>query len=248
MPRLLRALALGTLIALGVASAADDKPNPAAKPDDSRLKQAGWKTRHEKFLETAKKGNVDVLFLGDSITQGWEGGGKAVWADKFKDWKPANFGIGGDRTQHVLWRITEGKELDGIDPKVVVMMIGTNNTGSDTPEQIAGGVKAILDVLAKTKPKTKVLLLGVFPRSGKQVPKEATAAVELQPKIKQINDLIAKFDNGGKTVKYLDIGGKFLNDKGELPKSLMPDYLHLSADGYKIWADAIVKPVEELLK
>lgn len=239
---------LGLLAALTVTTAQDTKPNSAAVPDASRLKQATWKKRHESFVERAKKGDVDVLFLGDSITQGWEGSGKTVWANQFKDWKAANFGIGGDQTQHVLWRITEGKELEGIEPKIVVIMIGTNNVGSNTAEEIAGGVKAIIDTLQKAKPKMKVLLLGVFPRTGKAVPKDATVAAELQPKIKQINDLIAKFDDGGKTVKYLDFGAKFLNEKGELPKTLMPDYLHLSADGYKIWADAITGPVAELLK
>jgi len=247
MNRLFRAVAVGLLAAVGVAFAADDKPNPAATPRDSRLKQDYWKKRHESFVARAAKGDVDVLFLGDSITQGWEGAGKAVWADSFKGWKAANFGIGGDRTEDVLWRITGGKELNGIDPKLAVIMIGTNNVGSNSAEQIAGGVKAILDALHKAKPKTQVLLLGVFPRSGKAVLQTDTAATVLQPKIKQINDLISKFDDG-KTVHYLDFGAKFLNDKGELPKALMPDYLHLSAAGYRIWADAIAKPVEALLK
>ena len=243
-----RALAIGLLAATAVAFAADEpKANPAATPSDARLKQDNWKKRHESFVARAEKGDVDVLFLGDSITQGWEGAGKAVWADKFKDWNAANFGIGGDRTEHVLWRITDGKELVGIDPKLAVIMIGTNNVSSNSAEQIAGGVKAILDALHKAKPKTKVLLLGVFPRSGMAVPKDATAAAVLQPKIQQINDLIAKFDDG-KTVHYLDFGAKFLNDKGELPKALMPDYLHLSPAGYQIWADAIAKPVADLLK
>lgn len=226
------------------------KVNDAVKPAD-RLNQANWKKRHENFVERSKKGDVDVLFVGDSITQGWEGAGKKVWAEKFGSWKAANLGIGGDRTQHVLWRITEGRELEGINPKVVVMMIGTNNFSSNTPEQIADGVKAILDEFRKQKPGAKILLLGVFPRGGKS-PKDfkdpmVAGKDELNMKTPAVNKLLAKFDDG-KTVKYLDIGSKFLDDKGGLPKSTMPDFLHLSEKGYTIWADAITKTVEEMVK
>lgn len=242
------------LVAFRADSPAQDKAktaeNDAAKPAH-RLDQAGWKKRHEAFVERSKKGHVDVLFVGDSITQGWEGSGKKVWAERFANWNAANLGIGGDRTQHVLWRITEGKELEGINPKVIVMMIGTNNFGGNSPAQIAEGVKAILDEFHKQKPNAKVLLLGVFPRSGKGAKdlKDPMVASkdELHPKTAAVNALLAKFDDG-KTVKYLDIGEKFLDDKGGLPKSTMPDFLHLSEKGYTIWADAISKTVEEMLK
>jgi lysophospholipase L1-like esterase len=212
---------------------------------------ANSKKLHASFVERAKKGDVDVLFVGDSITQGWNGNGKKVWEEKFAKWKPANFGIGGDRTQHVLWRITEGKELEGISPKAIVLMIGTNNTGSNTAEEIAAGVTKIVEEFRKQKPNAKILLLAVFPRSGKPAkdlkdPMVASAE-ELNPKIKQINVLIAKLDDG-KNVKFLDINSKFLNDKGGLAKTIMPDFLHLSPEGYKIWAEAIVGPVENMLK
>src|SRR5690348_111913 len=103
--------------------------------------------RHKAFLEIAKKGGVEVLFLGDSITHGWEG--QAAWKKYFEPLKAANFGIGGDRTQHVLWRITEGKELEGINPKAAVIMIGTNNMGPNSSEEIADGVAAIVSTLRK---------------------------------------------------------------------------------------------------
>ncbi|QEL17275.1 GDSL-type esterase/lipase family protein [Limnoglobus roseus] len=244
------AVSLLTLRTSGLAQDSPAKPNDAVKPVP---RDANWMKRHQSFLDRAKKGPVDVLFVGDSITQGWEGNGKKVWAEKFEKWTPANFGIGGDRTQHVLWRITEGKELDGVDPKVIVMMIGTNNFSSNTPDEVAAGVKAILDEFHKQKPKAKVLLLGVFPRSakpGKELNEKGVTMVakdELQPKTKLVNDLLAKFDDG-KAVKYLDIGDKFLDDKGGLAKKTMPDFLHLSEPAYAIWADAIAKPVEELLK
>jgi lysophospholipase L1-like esterase len=226
-----------------------DKKNPAAVPIE-RLKLPFWATRHEKFQAVAKKGDTDVLFLGDSITQGWEGKGKKVWKETFAPLKASNFGIGGDQTGHVLWRITEGKELEGINPKVAVMMIGTNNTHGHSAEQIAGGTAAIVKELHRQKPRMKVLLLGVFPRANpREVGKEAKEATakQLNPKIKQINDIIKKLDNG-KTVFYKDIGGKFLDKEGNLPKAIMPDYLHLSEKGYQIWADAIKDDVQKLLK
>jgi lysophospholipase L1-like esterase len=230
-------------------SFAQEKPNPATTP--VAKKDKFWTDRHEKFLERAKAGGVDVLFLGDSITQGWEGNGKEIWKARFDALKPANFGIGGDRTEHVLWRITEGKELEGIDPKAVVLMIGTNNTGSNSAAQIAEGVEAVVKTLGEKKPHAKVLLLGVFPRSGKN-PKEFKDYMkaepgEQNPKIKDINERISKLADG-KRVVYLDIGGKFLDKDGALPKEIMPDFLHLSAKGYEIWADAIKEKLDELLK
>lgn len=241
--RVLAGLA-GVLSAVLVASA--QAPNPAALPEN----RDG--ARHKEFLKRADSaGQVDVLFIGDSITAGWEKDGKAVWAEKLAAFKPFNLGIGGDRTQHVIWRLTEGKEIEKLSPKAAVIMIGTNNiSAGSTPEQIAGGIKVIIDELKKQKPKIKILLLGVFPRSdrSKKVPTTATevTAADLQPKVKEINALIAKFDDG-KTVKFLDIGDKFLDSKGSLQKKIMPDYLHLSEDGYKIWANAVEKPLQDLL-
>lgn len=245
-----RSFALAAVLFAAAALTAQQKGNPPDKP--FQRPGDGPKKLHESFLKRGKDGPVDVLFVGDSITQGWSGAGKNVWKDRFEGkWKPANFGIGGDRTEHVLWRITEGKELENVDPKVIVLMIGTNNVGGNSAEDIAAGVKAIVGEFTKQKPKAKVLLLAVFPRSGKLAKdmKDPTvcAADELQPKIKQINDVIAKLDDG-KRVFYLDIGPKFLNDTGGLPKTTMPDYLHLSADGYKMWADAIEAKVDALLK
>ena len=219
-----------------------DKKNPAATPSPRMTKDkpdAGWMKRHDSFVEIAKKGHVDVLFLGDSITDGWRGkAGKGVWDKAFGDLHPANFGIGGDRTQHVLWRIQNG-ELEGITPKVAVLMIGTNNTGSDSAEQIAEGVAAIVKHLQHKSPHTKVLVLAVFPR-GKMIPNAGNT------KISEINKIIAKLDDG-KNVKYLDIGEKFMKD-GQIPASIMPDYLHLSEAGYQIWADAITPTLTAMLK
>jgi lysophospholipase L1-like esterase len=216
-------------------------PNVAAPKLDGKdgKPQAGFVQRHESFVKIAQEGKARLLFLGDSITQGW-GGQKKIWEDSFGKYEPANFGIGGDRTQHVLWRITNG-ELDGIKPKVAVLMIGTNNTGSDSAEGIAKGIKEIVKTIREKTPKTKILLLAVFPRGEKAAPNPG------RDKIKAVNAIISKLDDG-KSVFYLDIGEKFLQPDGTLTKEIMPDFLHLSAKGYQIWADAITPKLAELMK
>lgn len=242
-----RCLSAGAVLALCLVTSgvADDKKkndNPAAKPLNRDI------ARHKKFLEIVAKGNADVIFLGDSITQGWEGSGRKAWAANFAPLKAVNLGIGGDQTGHVIWRITEGKELVPIQPKVAVIMIGTNNAGRDSAEQIAGGIKAIVDELRKQKPEMKILLLGVFPRAGGIAKDDKVAPAEkLNPKIKQINERIAKFADG-KHVFYKDIGEKFLTKEGGLSREIMPDLLHLSPAGYDIWAGAIKGDVQKLLK
>jgi lysophospholipase L1-like esterase len=205
---------------------------PVARPDKF------WTTRHERFLQRAKEGRIDLLFLGDSITQAWEGGGRVIWRERYEPLNAANFGISGDRTQHVLWRLREGKELQGIHPKAVVLMIGTNNMGSNSVDEIADGITAIVHELRKQLPNTRVLLLGVFPRS--QNPTDP-----VRTKIKEVNQRIAKLDDR-KNVYYLDIGDKFLNADASLSKEIMPDYLHLSPKGYAIWANAIQSTLDQL--
>jgi len=232
-------LAWAVTLAAGPA-AGGEKGNPAATPAPRMGKggqpDANWMKRHEGFVKIAKRGDVDVLFLGDSITDGWRK--QKAWKKSFAPLKAANFGIGGDRTEHVLWRISNG-ELEGIKPRVAVLMIGTNNTGSNSAEQIAAGIKAIVHKIKELSPQTKILLLGVFPRG----PEPNTKGRE---KIAKINQDIAKLDDG-KRVKYMDIGAKFTKDDGTLTKDIMPDFLHLSRRGYEIWAEAIAPTVRELL-
>ena len=212
------------------------------KPDNSAIKPVPKdKKRHEGFVALAKKGGIDLVFLGDSITDGWRGPpGEEIWKKHFQPVHAANFGIGGDRTQHVLWRIQNG-ELEGYHAKAAVLMIGTNNLGNNTVEQIAEGITAIVQEIHKQQPETKVLLLAIFPRSQK-------AADPARDKIKDINKIIAKLDDGGKTVRYLDIGDKFLDKSGNISKEIMPDFLHLSKAGYKIWAESIQPAVDELMR
>jgi lysophospholipase L1-like esterase len=208
--------------------------------------------RHAKFVEIAKRGNVDLLFLGDSITDAWGGeghnpnaAGAKIFEKEFAPLKAANFGIGGDRTQHVLWRLQNG-ELDGIQPKVLMLMIGTNNSnGADnTAEEIADGVTAIVKEIHSRSPKTKVLLLGVFPRATRKTPEEVKSQMD---KITKVNQIISKLDDGGKTVKYLDIGKKFTAEDGSIPRDVMPDQLHLSPKGYQIWAEAVKPTILEMM-
>jgi lysophospholipase L1-like esterase len=197
--------------------------------------------RHEGFLKNiAEMKTIDLVFLGDSITDGWRGkGGAAIWKQRFEPLKAINLGIGGDRTQHVLWRLQNG-ELDGYKPKAFMIMIGTNNMSSNSEEEIAAGVKVIIDEIQKKHVDAKILLLGIFPRSPKPTDK-------IREKVKKTNELLAKFDDG-KKLKYLDIGEKFLEPDGTLSKEIMPDYLHLSEKGYTIWADAVQNPLEQMLK
>jgi beta-glucosidase len=190
---------------------------------------------HEKFLDQAKKGNIELLFLGDSITQGWND--NTVWKRFYGPRHAANFGIGGDQTQHVLWRI-EHDEIKGIRPRVVVLMIGTNNSGSDSAAEIAQGITAIVKELRNRLPETKVLLLGVFPRGAK--------TDEKRSKLEEVNRQIARLDDGSH-VTYLDIGKAFLSPDGTLSREIMPDYLHLSARGYRIWAEAMEPTLWRLL-
>lgn len=196
------------------------------------------RNRHDQFLLDIKKDSNDLVFIGDSITDGWRGGGKKVWDESFGPLKPLNLGIGGDRTQHVLWRLQNG-EADGYEAKLAVIMIGTNN-GADSKEDVAVGITAIVREWQKHQPKSKILLLGIFPRGAK-------ANDGGRAKNNQVNDIVAKLDDGGKTIKYLDIGDKFLDANKDLPKEIMPDALHPNAKGYQIWADATLPTIKEMM-
>jgi lysophospholipase L1-like esterase len=216
-------------------SSAQDKPNDAivAAP-----REGGWMKRHDSFNERVKQGNADLIFIGDSITQGWEGAGKNVWAEFYGNRNAVNLGIGGDRTQHVLWRLDHGN-IDGIKPKLAVLMIGTNNSRDNTSEQIADGVKAIVEKLRTKLPETKVLILAIFPRgadkenANRKVNEGANAIIE------QLAD--------DKMVHYLDIGPKFLEADGTLSKEVMPDLLHLNEKSYRTWAESTEPTIKQLL-
>jgi beta-glucosidase len=224
-----------SLFAISSAPADDAEKHDAIKP----VPRAGrWMKRHESMNARVKKGDVDLVFIGDSITQGWEGRGKNVWAKFYGERNAVNLGIGGDRTQHVIWRLDNGN-LEGISPKLAVIMIGTNNSGNNTPEQIADGIKVIVGQLTEKTPKTKILLLAVFPRGANP-----------DDKRRQVNEktnAIASKLADQKNVSYLDIGKEFLEEDSTLSKEIMPDLLHLSEQGYTIWAESIEKTVASLM-
>jgi lysophospholipase L1-like esterase len=221
------------------ASAAVDKGSP------------GFHRRHDSFVERGKSGPIGILLLGDSITEGWR---KAphIYEHYFGKWEPANFGISGDQTQHVIWRIENG-EFDGAHPKVVVLMLGTNNTSDHTAEEIAAADQKIITLIRAHSPETKVLLLAIFPRGARKdaqgtITNGAIAdATKRMAVIRDTNALLAKLDDGV-NVRFLDINGVFLGQDGKIPWAIMPDQLHPTAAGYQLWAEAMQAPLVDMIK
>jgi lysophospholipase L1-like esterase len=196
--------------------------------------------RHEGFVATAKQGNIDLLLHGDSITDWWLQDANRPMFDKyFGNIRTANFAVAGDTTQGVLWGLRNG-EGQGFQPKAVMLMIGTNNTGQYTGPEIAEGVGAVVMELRRNFPSAKILLLAIFPRG---VPGDP-----VRDKIAEVNQIISRLDDQ-KNVFYMDIGQKFLDDKGVfLPDSFRPDNLHPQAKGYDIWGEAVGAKLAELMK
>jgi lysophospholipase L1-like esterase len=196
---------------------------------DGRINKA-WLANHNALVRRSYRGDASVLFLGDSITKGWLDGGRSVWDRYFRPMKAVPFGIAGDRTQNVLWRIQHG-ELAGIRPRVVVLLVGTNNLDSSTPPEIAHGIATVVHAIRKRLPTSRVLLLGILPR-------EHSPSRYLRGDIREVNRLIAHLGDGD-GIRYRNIGRHFLDRRGYLSKAIMPDYLHPNLLGYRIFADAI---------
>jgi lysophospholipase L1-like esterase len=197
--------------------------------------------RHLEFVETASKGNIDFLLEGDSITDWWvQGDAKKAMFDKyFGNMRTANFAIAGDTTQGVLWGLKNG-EGQGFQPKAVMLMIGTNNTGAYSAPEIAEGVGAVVLEMRKDFPDAKILLLAIFPRS---IPGDP-----VRDKIAEVNRIISRLDDQ-QHVFYMDIGSKFLDERGFfLPDSFRADNLHPQAKGYDIWGTAVKDKLAELMK
>lgn len=209
---------------------AEDAVIPVAKDPD----------RHQEFLERAKQGNVDLLFVGDSITNRWTSVGEESWS-KLGSYNPANFGVEGDCTEHLLWRLQHG-ELERISPKVVVLLIGTNNIfyfPEEKPEWTANGVEKIVRVIQQRLQTTKIVLLAIFPRDEKDSRVRQTSTA--------VNRLIRRLDDGI-YVRFVDIGGQFLDGEGNIPPEIMPDQVHLSAKGYEIWYRSLEPILSEMMR
>jgi beta-glucosidase len=203
--------------------------------------------RHDGFLADKKdalaRGAVDLVFIGDSITDAWRQEPQfGIFEKRWGRYNPYNIGLSGDETQHVVWRLQNGA-LDGLDPKLVVVMIGTNNIGNSnqmTPRETATGIRSVVGEIQKRVPNAKILLLGVFPRG--ESPRD-----EFRGMIQNINRDVAKLDDGGKRLRFVDIGENFLEHNGSLSAEVAPDELHLSEVGYQIWADAIEGTIREMI-
>lgn len=221
----------------------EPRANPAIIPVS---RTGGATNRQSQVLRRAQEnpGPCDIAFIGDSITQGWEGNGKNVWARFYGNRKCLNFGVGGDRTEHVLWRFENG-QLDGIKPKAAVLMIGTNNSNKNragvedySEAEILEGVQAIVKQIRTRLPETKVLVVGIFPRGKTFSPQRG--------KILQINQALAKLADDN-MIHYVDFGSQLIEADGSISKEIMPDYLHLTEKGYTIWAEAIEPKLKDLL-
>ncbi len=221
-----------------------DKPNVAGWGYYANLPLA-WANFHKSFLERTKQGaqknDISVVFLGDSITQGWNDTGKAIWDKNYAPLGAVNYGVGGDTTRQVLWRIQNG-EVDNIKPKLVVLKIGTNNLYNDynagSDEEIAAGIGAIVGLLRQKLPDTKILLLGLLPREN----------TYFTGRTMHINKLIEPLADG-KTIRFLDMTKQFQTEPGKVKTELYNrDQLHLTEKGYEVWA-ATMKPLfDEMMK
>jgi lysophospholipase L1-like esterase len=219
--------------------------NPAVVP----FLSPGFRMKHAANVELAKKGDIDLLFMGDSITDFWRNSGrdgeanparagKAVFEKYYGAMKTANFGISGDTTQGVLYRLMDG-EGQGFQPKAIMLMIGTNNAAMCSSAEIAEGVGAVVLELRRDFPNAKILLLGIFPRGNPGDPVRKTV-LDVNPVIARLND--------GQHVFYLDIGTKFLDANGVLQPDIMADKLHPNEKGYVIWAEAVKQELAELMQ
>jgi beta-glucosidase len=203
-----------------------------------------WQERHEAVTALVQKQKPDLLFIGDSITHFFGGEkldlplrGPNTWSEFYAPRNAASIGFGWDKTENVLWRITHG-EIDNINPKVVVVMIGTNNTPFVPAPEIVQGITAICETLHQRLQTTKILLLGIFPRGAPNDEKRA--------KIAEVNAEIAKLDGKG-NVTYLNIGKTFVQPDGTISKDIMPDLLHPNEKGYRLWAEAMEPTLKKLL-
>ena len=230
--------------------AAGNEGKPESVIPVPRSDASWWRPRLQEKIELNKQLNPQLIFIGDSITHWWEKYGTETWKKYYGKYNAANFGYGGDQTQHVLWRIDNG-EIDNINPKLAVLMIGTNNTNYEdqTPEDIAEGIKTIISRIKEKLPETKILLLAIFPRGDyeQRRDKDSNATPnKYWNKNEKVNSIISKFSDD-KAVYFLNINESFLNSDGVLTRDVMPDLLHPQQKGYQLWAKAMQPTIEKLI-
>jgi beta-glucosidase len=221
------------LASLGIISA--QSTNTAIIP--VAMNKPGWMERHESINTKAHQGKIDLIYIGDSIVQRFDGAGKGIWDRYYAPRNALNLGISGDRTQHVIWRLDHGN-IDGISPKLAIIMIGQNNGGHNTSIEIAEGVTEIVKRVRTKLPDAKILLLAIFQRREKPTPERAVLA--------EANEIISKLANSS-SIAYMDINSVFVRPDGTIPSSLMPDFEHPNELGFKLWAEAIEAKVAELM-
>lgn len=206
-----------------------------------------WMARHERVVERIKQGHVDLVLIGDSITHMWGGdpldpgrgeGPVELWNRYFAPRHAVNLGFGWDRTEHVLWRLQNG-EIDRIRPKVAVVQIGTNNLWKHSPDDVALGIETIVKTVRKKLPRTKILLVGIFPRDHEPNTVNRKRITEVNSKIAHLGE--------ERNVTFIDIGDRFLGPDGTLSPEVSPDYLHLSDRGFEIWGEAMESTLSKLM-
>jgi lysophospholipase L1-like esterase len=230
------------LAAAGLLQAQADRPAPRADQNSQ--------IAHEQLLAKAKQGRIDVYFEGDSITRRWGATDYPQllenWKKNFFGWNAADFGWGADRVENILWRLENG-ELDGINPKVIVLLAGTNNVGGRVPsggadalvEDVTKGLHAVLEIMLAKAPDATIVLMGIFPRND---------GMEVGPEIDAINANLAGMADGRK-IRYLNINDRLADANGKLHEGMMNanDKLHPTVEGYQVWADALKPVLTELL-
>jgi len=223
---------------------------PAAQTDSAVAaprSDANSVLAHQQLVAKAKAGGIDLYFMGDSITRRWGctdpqwSAMLANWRRNFHGWNAGNFGWGADRLQNILWRVQNG-ELDGVNPKVIVILAGTNNVGNQPggKEKVADilqGFKALITTCREKAPAAKIILTGIFPRNDNPA---------VLPEIGQINDLLARLCDG-QTILYLNVNDKLADASGRLFEGMTVDGLHPDVKGYQVWADGLRPILERLL-
>lgn len=235
--RYCNSLAISVAVLLTTVPAQAEK-NLAIVPSP-RSDSAGWITRHDAFNARVKRGNVGLIFLGDSVVQGWEDSGKEAWNKFYGKRNAVNLGIGGDQAQHVLWRLDHGN-IDGISPQVAVVMLGGDYGSGSTPEEIAAGMKAVVEKLRAKLPKTRVLMVGILPRGPNN--DDPRRLVDTKA-----NEIFSKLPDN-EMVYYQDVSPAFRASDQTLNRDLMPDQFHLSDQGYLSLAEWLDDKVTTLMR